>query len=283
MGGVLGLLTLLGLVLYLLRGRRGLDPLGRGLLESWLFGGLLIITLVSKKQAFYSIPLLAPAAILAAVGWSSLIRGQRAWAGALALVLSLGTYQLAYRTLGPDLVPVPGRWALLAGGSPLPPQLLGSEYTMASAPDPQGLRLEEVAVTCKAHQAALEGQGLPRPYLMLFSDSQRVYEGQLMPTLRLAMDSLQVEGVLMNGEAVEDQGRRAGCFLYVTDGDRVWPSFADVQAQWTQWGVGDPGDGLRLELKRLRGKVSSHRTWTTRWGSSVHLFTLGKSSSSERQ
>jgi hypothetical protein len=283
MGGLLGLLTLLGLVLYLLRGRSGLEPLGRGLLESWLFGGLLIITLVSKKQAFYSIPLLAPAAILAAVGWSSLIRGQRAWAGALALVLSLGTYQLAYRTFGPDLVPVPGGWALLAGRSPLPPQLLGSEYTMASAPDPQGLRLEEVAATCKAHQATLAGQGAPLPYLMLFSDSQRVYEGQLMPTLRLAMDSLQVEGVLMNGEAVEDQAGRAGCFLYVTDGNRVWPSFADVQAQWMQWGVGDPGEGLRLELKRLRGKVASHRSWKTRWGSSVHLFTLGNSSSSERQ
>jgi len=276
MGGVLGVLSLLGLILYLVRGREELEPVHRGLLESWLFGGLFIITLVSKKQAFYSIPLLAPAAVLAAVGWRSVLPGRKSSAGVLVLVLTLGSYQLAFRTFGPDLVPAPGRWAMVAGNSPLPPQFLGSEYTMAAAPDPQGLRLDDAAAMCRAHQVELAVEGNALPYLVLFSDSQRAYEGQVMPTLRLAMDSLQVEGVLMNGEAVEDQGGRAGCFLYVTDGSQDWPSFSDVQEEWAQWGVGDPAEGLRLRLAEMRQRVVLHRSWTTRWGSAVHLFTLVK-------
>jgi len=274
MGGVLGPLSLLGLVFYLLRGRRELDPVDRGLIEAWFFGGLLIITLVSKKQAFYSIPLLAPAAILAAVGWLSMLRSRRASAAFLALVLGLGTYQLVFRTAGPDWVP--GRWTIVAGSSPLPPQLLASEYTMAAAPDPQGLRLDEVAATCQRHQALQAGEGTPLPYLVLFSDSQRAYEGQVMPTLRLAMDSLLVEGVLMNGEAVEDQGGSAGCFLHLTDEDLAWPSFSAVRSEWSKWGVGDPGEGLQRRLESMRARVGSHQSWKTRWGTSVHLFTLVK-------
>jgi hypothetical protein len=152
---------------------------------------------------------------------------------------------------------------------------------MAAAPDPQGLRLGEVAATCRAHQEELAARGDALPYLVLFSDSQRAYEGQVMPTLRLAMDSLQVEGVLMNGEAVEDQGGRAGCFLYLTDGSREWPSFSDVQAQWAQWGAGEPADGLKRRLVAMRQRVVLHRSWNTRWGSGVHLFTLANPGGSE--
>jgi hypothetical protein len=148
---------------------------------------------------------------------------------------------------------------------------------MAAAPDPQGLRLGEVAAICRAYQDEIAAAGDALPYVVLFSNSQRAYEGQVMPTLRLAMDSLQVEGVLMNGEAVEDQGGRAGCFLYLTDGGREWPSFSDVQGQWAQWGVGKPNEGLKLRLDEMRERVVQHRSWTTRWGSSVHLFTLAKS------
>ena len=150
---------------------------------------------------------------------------------------------------------------------------------MAAAPDPQGLRLGEAAATCRAHQERGAADGEALPYVVLFSDSQRAYEGQVMPTLRLAMDSLLVEGVLMNGEAVQDQGGRAGCFLYLTDGGRDWPDFSDVQAQWAQWGAGKPSEGLRQRLVEMRQRVVLHRSWTTRWGSAVHLFTLANSGS----
>jgi hypothetical protein len=148
---------------------------------------------------------------------------------------------------------------------------------MAAAPDPQGLRLEEVAATCSEHQAVLASEGDVLPYLVLFSESQRAYEGQVMPTLRLAMDSLLVEGVLMNGEAVEDQGSRASCFLFLTDGAAAWPSFDAVRAQWAQWGVGDPGEGLRQRLESMQGRVRSHSSWKSRWGTTVHLYTLVRS------
>jgi len=280
MGAVLGTLTLAGIALYVFLGRSSLDPRMRGLVEAWLFGGLLIITVVGKKQAFYSIPLLAPAAIFASVGWHSALRSHRVRAVFLCTVLALGGYQLSLLTLGPDRVPAPGHWSLVAGTSPLPRGLLGSEYTMASAPDPQGLQLERMAAQCRAHQEKLRSAGADLPYVVLFSNSQRAYEGQVMPTLRLAMDTLLVEGVVMNGEAVEDQGDRASCLLYLTDGDEEWPGIEDVRSQWAQWGVGVPGLGLQDRLEEMRTRVLTHESWMTRWDSRVHTFTLSSAPSS---
>jgi len=279
MGLTLGTVSLLGLLMYLWRGRAGLALDQRRILEAWLFGGLFIITVVGKKQAFYSLPLLAPVAIVAARGWYAVLRGRLGRGFLIVLVFGLGMYQLALQTFGPDDVPTPGKWSLLAGVSPLPPNLLGSEYTMAAAPDPQGLRLETFAEECKTHQGQLKESGDELPYVVVFSDSHRAYEGQVMPTVRLAMDSLLVEGVLMNGHAVEENGDRAACFLYLTDSDEVWPAASEVRAHWARWGAGEPSDSLQKRLASMRFRVARYRSWSSVWNTNVHAYTLARPAS----
>jgi hypothetical protein len=278
MGLTLGTFSLLGLLLYLFRARSGLELGQRRTLEAWLFGGLFIITLVGKKQAFYSLPLLAPVAIFAARGWYSVLRGRVGRGLLIFAVFGLGMYQLALHTFGSDHVPTPGKWSLLAGVSPLPQNLLGSEYTMAAAPEAQGLDFETFAEDCKTHQAQLKVSGDELPYIVVFSDSHRAYEGQVMPTVRLAMDSLLVEGVLMNGHAVEENGERAACFLYLTDSDEVWPSASEVRAHWARWGAGEPGEALQKTLASMRLRVARHRSWSSVWNTNVHAYTLDRPS-----
>ena len=277
MGGPLALVTLLGLGLYIAIGRRGLPRRPRRILELALFGGLFIITLVGKKQAYYGLPLLGPAAVLAAAGWTALFSSQWTRVGLLAFVLSTGGYQLALKTFGPDQVPAPGRWGLVAGLSPLPPGFLGSEYTMAAAPQPLGLRASEMALQCRAHQASQALTGPAQPVLLLFSDSPWVYEGQLMPTMRLAMDSLLVEGAVMSPEAFAEQVRAAGCFVFVTDSDSRWPSEDQIRAQWTQWGMGHLGDEFFGPLGEMHSRVMSRESWATGRSAFVHFYTLAES------
>ena len=270
MGLVVGLATLIGLGLWLRRGRLGVDRSSRILLEAWLFGGLLIVTLVSKKQPFYSIPLLAPAAIAAAIGWRS-IEPKRLRAALAIVAMLAGLHQLVYLTRDDiGIVPAPGRWAWFAGRSPFPPMWLGYEYTQAAPPVHTGLDLERMADLC-AHQRA---KAPDKPYTMIFSDAHGAYEGQLMPALRLELDTRLVEGILMNGQAVQDQAELASCFVHVTSGQHGWPTDESITQEWSEWGVGEPTRDLLDALAAMRDRSYPLDRWITSRGDRVHVFTL---------
>ena len=270
MGLLVGLATLVGLGLWVRRGRQGVDPAHRALLEGWLLGGLLIVTLVSKKQPFYSIPLLAPAAVAAAIGWRTIEPKKLRAALAIAAMLA-GLHQLIYLTRDETgLLPAPGRWAWFAGRSPFPPMWLGYEYTQAAPPMNTGLNLERIADLCD-HQRR---KAPDKPYTMVFSDAHGAYEGQLNPTLRLELDTLLVEGVLMNGPAVQDQAELASCFVHVTSGDSAWPTADAVRDEWAEWGVGEPTPALLAALRSMSDRSYPLDRWTTDRGDHVHVFTL---------
>ncbi len=271
LGLVLGLATLAGVGLYVFRGRRDVEPESRLLLEAWLFGGLVLITLVSKKQPFYSIPLLAPLALVAAIGWRSL-PGSAAVRGAVAAVLlAAGVHQLLFLTGDSGLIPTPGRWAWLAGASPLPPSWLDSEYTQAAPPHAWGLRVDEAAALCDERRTASS-----RPYVLVFSDAHTAPEYQLLPALRLELDTLLVEGFLVSGPAVREHAPKAACLVYVTDGDELWPSASQLTATWEQWGVGVPDAALLEVLRSLGESAEPLASWPTRAEASVHVYALGE-------
>jgi hypothetical protein len=254
MGLVPGALTLAGLGVYLARGRAHVSFERRRLLEATAFGGLLIVTLIGKKQPFYSVPLLMPVAVVAALGWRSI---PRAWIrGVLVCVLIVaGAQQLTFLTRGEGIAPTPGRWAYLAGASPFPPRFLGYEYTQAWAPREQEIGLERAADLCAAERSEKQ------PLVVLFSDAHAAYEGQVMPTARLLLDTLDVEGVTMSPEAVADRHHEAACFIYMTDGDASWPSGDSVQAHWDTWGIGEVPEPTRQALGAMQTRARQIGSW----------------------
>ncbi|MEE2827809.1 MAG: hypothetical protein VX498_01360, partial [Myxococcota bacterium] len=281
MGLVLGSLTISGLGLYLALARRRVDPGARGLLEAWLLGGLVLITVVGKKQPFYSIPLLAPAALLAAAGWISFLRRPATRGLLLAALLGLGGYQLGWLTFGSSHVPAPGKWSYLAGRTPFVAGWLDeTPYTQAAPPKDQGLWLDYAASVCREQQSVFEAAGFERPYVFLFSDSDQAPEGQVMPRLRLAMNSRLVEGFTMSGEAVVDQASQAGCLVFITASGQRWPTFELVEARWQQWGAGSPGEDFRGMLLDLAARAGPAQVWQSSWEESVHVYTLAPGPSS---
>lgn len=269
MGLAIGGLTAIGIALYLVRGRQELEPDTAALLEGWLFGGLLIVTLVSKKQPYYAIPLLAPAAACAAIGFRALpdVRG---FVGVGVLIAALGLHQVAYLTRGEGLWPAPGRWTWFAGNSPLPDGFLGNQYTQAAPPHGFGLNVERIAELCLGQTS----KDPERPITIVYSDAQGAYEGQLMPTLRLAMDSLQVEGVLMNGHAVQENAHRASCFVFVTGTDGAWPTHEQIALEWEDWGVGTPTQVLYDAMDGMKARSYPLDRWVTERDELVHVYTL---------
>ncbi len=269
MGLAIGGLTAIGIALYLVRGRQELEPDSAALLEGWLFGGLLVITIVSKKQPYYAIPLLAPAAACAAIGFRALpdIRG---FIAVSVVIVALGGHQVSYLTRGEGLWPAPGRWTWFAGNSPLPEGFLGNEYTQAAPPHGFGLNLPRIAELCSAQTV----KDPDRPITVVYSEAQGAYEGQLMPTLRLELDSLEVEGVMMNGHAVQENADRAACFVFVTGTDVAWPTHEQIAQEWEDWGVGTPTAALYEAMDGMKARSYPLDRWMTERDELVHVYTL---------
>ncbi len=267
MGLVLAAATFAGLGLYAARARRLLEPPSRRMLEAWIVFGLGLFTVIVKKQPFYSIPLLAPLALAAALGWRA-IPWRSARAAAAALTLLFAVHQVAFLTADRGVLPTPGKWAWFAGASPLPPMYLGYEYVQAAQPHYQALHVPRMVELCRAASDPL------RPYVALFSEGHGAYEGQLMPTLRLDLDTRLVEGLLMAPEAFDEKADRASCFVYVAAGDHAWPTRETLLPVLEQFGYPDPGDAFMARLAALQKRATRVGAWTSARGEHVHVYSL---------
>lgn len=252
------LVLLVGLALHAARRRAGLADEPTALIEVTLVAGLALFTLLGKKQPYYAIPLLAPAAVLAAVGWAG---RRRVALGALAAVVILGANQLAFLSTGSQLAPLP---PVLAGASPYPERWLGHEYVLAGPPFEQELRLAEAARLC-----AGTGDG---PTL-LYSEGHGAYEGQVMPTLRLLLDTHRVPGLLMEPQAFEETLPRAACLVFVGESD--WPEEAGIRATFGKWDLPPPSPELLAALAAARVDARELGRWTSDVGETVHVLALG--------
>lgn len=260
-------LIFVGLGLWI-RERDGGDPV----LEPLLVGGLVLFTLVAKKQPYYGLPLLLAAIPLASAGLAKL---PRRWV-LLAAVAAIGVHQLLFLTAGRGLVPTPGRWAALSGAPVLPAGWLGNEYVLAAEPAPSGVDPERIARLCRA-------TGGPT---VLFSEGQGAYEGQLMPTLRLALDTRALPGLVMEPEAWVESVDGATCFVYVAGAeegpagpqsvDRRWPTESSVTALLRQWNQQDPTPELLAALERARPRAQLRERWISERQETVHVYALAR-------
>ncbi len=263
-----GLVILAGLGVWA-RLRRPSDAPTASVLEPMLLGGLLLFTLIGKKQPYYALPLVPVAAVLGAAGLVRLAPSVRWRQGLLVATVAVGLHQLAFLSVGRGLVPTPGRWAVLAGASPFPPGFLGNEYVQAAPPAPAGVDPDRIAALCRAQGGSA----------VLFSEGQGAYEGQLMPTLRLALNTRRVPGLLMEPEAWIESVDAAACFVYVTptqEGDppRTWPTEASMSPLMAQWNQAAPSPPLLAALARARGRATLADRWISERSETVYVYAL---------
>ncbi len=273
-----GLVLIAGLVAWI-RTRRPEDAPSSSVLEPLLVGALVLFTLVGKKQPYYALPLLPVAAVLASVGLVRLLPSAR-WRNVLVVgVALLGLNQLAFLSFDRALLPTPGRWAVLAGDSPFPQGFLGNEYVQAAPPAPSGVQPARIAALCREQGDAT----------VLFSEGQGAYEGQLMPTLRLALDTRRVPGLVMEPEAWTESADAASCLVYVApaiegpDGPaaapRTWPTEASLRAILQQWNQAEPSAELLAAFTRARARADLVARWRTERSETVYVYALGTSRS----
>jgi hypothetical protein len=190
-GLVLGAVLLVGLVGNL----RG----GRALLVSCVAFGLGFFSLVAKKQAFYTLPILVPLAVLV---------GRRRSLAVLGVVG--GTWNLA--SVGLGLVPGPPH--LFASWVSTP-------YVVARPPTHDQWPLEEA-------WRVLE----PAPgSVIVFSEDQSLYEGFLVLAVREAFPLAGVRGVTLDPHGSYESMADAEAFVWVSRGGEGWPSRAAVQRE----------------------------------------------------
>lgn len=261
------LLILVGLALWARARRDAGEPL-----EILLVGGLVIFTLIGKKQPYYGIPLLAPAIVLASVGWTRFLQGR---SGTVAVVAAgaLALQQIAVNTAGSGMVPAPGRWAALWGAPVLPDGFLGNEYVQAAPPAPGGLDPDRIAATCG-----------PLGPTVLYSEGRGGFEGQLMPTLRLALDTRRVPGLVMEPEAFLESLPAARCFVFVSPSVETptglvpagwtWPTEQSLGRILQQWTGQDPSPELLAALKRARAGAGLTAQWVSERGETVSIYAL---------
>jgi len=267
------LVTLVGCGLWIARGRARAEKDLVLVIESALASGLILFTVLGKKQPYYAIPLIAPAVVCATAGWASwLPRSARVRSAVLIVITSLGVNQLLFLSTGVGALPFHGRAAVLAGASPLPSQFLGHEYVMAGPPFEQHLNLRRVAELCESVQPP-EGSG--DDITLLFSEGHAAYEGQVMPTLRLLLDTRRVPGMLMEPQAWEESQPLAHCFVYISrDESRSWPKRASIEPVFSQWNYDPPTPGLMSALEAAKARSELLDTWSSALDEYVHVYAL---------
>lgn len=171
----------------------------------WLVLGLIVFSLIPKRQPFYTLPLLPAAAVLAAAMLAGrpgsddapMTSRRVALASALGVLVTLPAILTARP--GEDLDPGVAAWAL-QNRSPLPERWVGERFPLGQRPDGHLLDVASFA-------DRLEGVGVPAnaPVVVLSTDGQ-VSESQLLSVLRIERRSAAVFGVVVHPETVAERG-----------------------------------------------------------------------------
>ncbi len=207
----------------------GLSPAGRragaGDVVVWAGAGLLLFTLLTKRQVFYTLPVL-PA--VCALGAAALVQGARKVPGGAVfagLILLLGAVPAVVMSGPriPDWEPGMRTWAVL-GVSPLPEWLVGPRYAIAAPPRDQGLGIAVVA-------GWLREQGIrdDEPILVFAADT-RVTDSYLVSLFRIERRTAEVISFTLQPDAVLERSAEARALIYVTRDERQLPDAEQVRA-----------------------------------------------------
>lgn len=204
-GPVLGLVMLAGL---LLRPRRDL-------LATTLWGWVLF-TFIQKKQVFYTLPLLAP---LAVVGAEGLRRLGPLYTPLVLVLLSAGLHQYAGRMWAGGL-PV---LRVLAEPDPLPAAWVSPRHTLARPPSGTRWPEEELVRRLEAHPGDL----------VIFSDDPVYWEGYLHLRLRERLPDRSIRSLRLDPQGTWEWFRSSDRFLVVS-ATPGWPATPRIAAALRQ-------------------------------------------------
>ncbi len=191
--------------LMLIGAGAGLGRLRAGGSEPVLLAGALpagvLFTLIAKKQLFYTLPALAPLAVLAAT------RGRWAWIGVAG-----GLYAFAAQGLG---------W--VPGGPWMPEEWVAPRHVLARPPSGQRWPFPAIA-------AAVEGAG-PGDEILVWSEDTALYEGYLVLTLRELAPGARVRGVLTDPQGTYELMSEQDFVVTATPPGAGWPGSERVRAE----------------------------------------------------
>lgn len=212
-GPVMGALMLWGLVAAVAAAWKGWS---RGGWQPWavLLAAVLaptaFFTLVAKKQVFYTLPALAPLAVLAAT------RGRATWAG-----VAVGTW--TFLSLGTGAVP--GRGVV---SDWMPARWVSPRHTLAEPPSFETWPLDEAIAAlptapASGQAAGAAGPGEDGPALLVLSLDDRLFEGFVALAVRERLSGAQVRGVVTDPNGTYELLSDQQALLLVTRDGGGWP------------------------------------------------------------
>lgn len=240
-GGLLvGPLLLAGLGWGVARRREA----GVGAALLWVGAGLLLFTLIPKRQPFYTLPLLPGLAALA----GAMLGRRPALLGAVAAALVTLPALFTARP-GEDLDPGVASWAL-HHRSPLPERWVGERFPLGQRPDGRALDVGQLA-------DALDGIGVAEdaPLLVLSTDGQ-ISESQLLSVLRIERRSAAVYGVVVHPEAVVENAGRVQALVDLRGGEG-WPNDAAIVGAYEQRFGWEDNPELLAAMRELGERLGS--------------------------
>ncbi len=184
-------------------------------LAACVAGGLLLFTLVAKRQPFYTVPLLPSVAVLSAAAlqaWARPIPGA-AGAGVVSAVIIASLLPNAARSgTHPNLPQGALAGWLVGGASPLPESWIGERFPIGA--EPLGLGLD---VGGLVQDVARHGTPASAP-IAVWSSSSAVSESQLLSLLRMERRNRAADGVTVNPEWFEQAVPALGALVTVHPG-----------------------------------------------------------------
>ena len=173
-----------------------------------VLGSVAAFTLITKKQAFYTLPMLGCLAVLSA----DALRGR--WGPVVyGVVLVLGLDQHAARLWDRGLLPA------VLNRPALPEAWVLPRHPQALPPRRAGLPLDAVASACPD-----VGQ------TVVFSDDSTWFEGFVVLGLRERNWPRTARGLIGDPSGTYEWFEEADCFVHVTDAANRWPATEPMEA-----------------------------------------------------
>ncbi|HCH65752.1 MAG: hypothetical protein CL927_10750 [Deltaproteobacteria bacterium] len=180
------------------------DP--RFVLWATILPGVLLFTLIAKKQVFYTLPILGPLAVLAAT------RRRLAPVAVLA-----GIYSFVGLGIGWSHPAIPP-------GPVLPLHWVTPRHTLAHPPSHDRYPMAEAA-------RLVQSTDRPIDAILVMSEDHQLFEGYVALAMREAVPGASVRGVVTDPRGTYELLAEQDAFVWVGAPDGGWPSRRDIERE----------------------------------------------------